>query len=95
MFERIVLATHGSSHVERALGYARGLALRDSAQVIVVHAFEPISGYPGAETKSDVGMTRSLSYAARISLLPSARSWSHLRSPLSSRAGCQALTSGP
>jgi nucleotide-binding universal stress UspA family protein len=54
MFEKIVLATDGSSDAERALEYARDLALRDDAQVIVVHAFEPIPGYLGVETKSDV-----------------------------------------
>ena len=40
MFERILLATDGSRHTERALEYARDLALRDDALVIVVHAFE-------------------------------------------------------
>lgn len=54
MFETIVLATDGSDHAERALGYARDLALRDGAEVIVVHAFEPIPGYLGVETKSEV-----------------------------------------
>jgi nucleotide-binding universal stress UspA family protein len=54
MFEKIVLATDGSSDAERALEYARDLALRDGAQVIVVHAFEPIPGYLGVETKSEV-----------------------------------------
>jgi len=46
MFKRILLATDGSSHAEKALEYARDLALRDDAQVIVVHAFEPASAYP-------------------------------------------------
>ena len=47
MFGRILLATDGSSHAEKALEYARDLALREDAQVIVVHAFEPVPGYLG------------------------------------------------
>jgi nucleotide-binding universal stress UspA family protein len=47
MFERILLATDGSSHAERALECARDLALRDDALVIVVHAFEPVPRYVG------------------------------------------------
>lgn len=54
MFETIVLATDGSEHSDRALGYARDLALRDGAEVIVVHAFEGIPGYLGVDTKSEV-----------------------------------------
>ena len=45
MFKRILLATDGSSHAEKALEYARDLALRDDAQVIVVHVFEPVPTY--------------------------------------------------
>jgi nucleotide-binding universal stress UspA family protein len=45
MFRRILLATDGSSHAEKALEYARDLALRDDAQVIVVHAVEPVPTY--------------------------------------------------
>ena len=45
MFKRILLATDGSSHAEKALEYARDLALRDDAQMIVVHAFEPVPTY--------------------------------------------------
>lgn len=47
MFKRILLATDGSSHAEEALGYAKELALRDGAQVVVVHAFEPVPTYLG------------------------------------------------
>ena len=54
MFERIMLATDGSRDAEQALEYARDLALRDGAQVIVVHAFEPVPVYLGVETKSEV-----------------------------------------
>jgi len=45
MFERILLATDGSSDAERALEYARDLALRDDGEVIVVHAFKPVPAY--------------------------------------------------
>ena len=54
MFGRIVLATDGSTHSERALEYARDLALRDDSLVIVVHAFAAIPGYLGDRTKSEV-----------------------------------------
>jgi adenylylsulfate kinase len=47
MFENILLATDGSPHAEEALAYARGLALRDDAQVIVVLAFEPVPTHLG------------------------------------------------
>ena len=45
MFKKILLATDGSPHAEKALEYARDLALRDNAQVIVVHAFKPVPVY--------------------------------------------------
>jgi nucleotide-binding universal stress UspA family protein len=47
MFKRILLATDGSPDAEQALTYARDFALRDGAQVIVVHAFEPVPRYLG------------------------------------------------
>jgi nucleotide-binding universal stress UspA family protein len=47
MFEVILLATDGSPDARQALAYARDLALRDGAQVIVVHAFEPVPTYLG------------------------------------------------
>lgn len=47
MFRRILLATDASPDAEEALTYARDLALRDGAQVIVVHAFEPVPTYLG------------------------------------------------
>lgn len=53
MFERILFATDGSSHAERALEYARDLALLHHATVIVVHAFEPVPGYVGEPIKSE------------------------------------------
>jgi nucleotide-binding universal stress UspA family protein len=47
MFEKILLATDGSFHAKKALEYAQDLALRDDAQVIVVHAFERVPAYLG------------------------------------------------
>jgi nucleotide-binding universal stress UspA family protein len=54
MFERILLATDGSSHAGKALRYARDLALRDDAQVIVVHAFEPVPTYLGQSWADEI-----------------------------------------
>jgi nucleotide-binding universal stress UspA family protein len=54
MFERILLATDGSNHAERALGYTRDLALRDDALVIVVNAFEPVPRYVGEPMWSEL-----------------------------------------
>lgn len=47
MFKRILLATDGSPDARQALAFARDLALRDDAQVFVVHAFEPVPTYLG------------------------------------------------
>lgn len=47
MFRQILLATDGSPDAVQALAYARDLALRYGAQVIVVHAFEPVPTYLG------------------------------------------------
>ena len=47
MFKKILLATDGSTHAEKALKYARDLALRDDAQLIVVHAVPPVPSYMG------------------------------------------------
>ena len=54
MFKKILLATDGSSPAEKALMYARDLALRDNAQVIVVHAFEPVPAYLGTPWEEQV-----------------------------------------
>jgi len=50
MFKRILLATDGSPDAGQALVYARSLALRDNAQIFVVHAFEPVPTYLGDPT---------------------------------------------
>jgi nucleotide-binding universal stress UspA family protein len=54
MFEKILLAMDGSRHAESALAYARELALRDNAQVVVVHAFEPVPTYLGEPWEAEV-----------------------------------------
>jgi nucleotide-binding universal stress UspA family protein len=60
MFKRILLATDGSSHAQEALVYAQELALRDEAQVIVVHAFDPVPTYLG-ESWGDQVIARHVS----------------------------------
>ena len=45
MFKTILLATDGSPDAMQALAYARDLALRDDARVIVVHAFASVPTY--------------------------------------------------
>ncbi len=57
MFQRILLATDGSPHAERALEYASDLALRDEAQVIVVHAFPSL---PAAGARGDHELEESI-----------------------------------
>ena len=47
MFQKILLASDGSPDARQALVYARDLALRDGAQVVVVHAFDPVPSYLG------------------------------------------------
>ena len=47
MYKKILLATDGSSHAGKALDHAQDLALRDGAEVIVVHAFQPVPTYLG------------------------------------------------
>jgi nucleotide-binding universal stress UspA family protein len=54
MFRKILLASDGSADAGQALVYARDLALRDGAQVIVVHAFEPVPGYVRAPWRDEV-----------------------------------------
>jgi nucleotide-binding universal stress UspA family protein len=47
MFTKILLATDGSPNAQGALNYARELALRDKAQIIVVYAFPSVPDYLG------------------------------------------------
>lgn len=47
VFKKILLATDGSPDAGQAKAYARNLALRDDAQVFVVHAFESVPIYLG------------------------------------------------
>ena len=54
MFKKILLATDGSPHAEEALKYARGLALRDDAQVVIVHAIPPAAVYLGGLEQQDL-----------------------------------------
>ena len=54
MFKRILLATDGSPDAEQALVCARDIALRDGAQVIVVHAFEPVPSFLGHPWRDEV-----------------------------------------
>ena len=63
MFEQILLAIDGSADSYEALKYARDLALRDDAEVIVVHAFAPIPEYLGDPQRSE--MTKKYTSAGR------------------------------
>jgi nucleotide-binding universal stress UspA family protein len=62
VFQKILLATDGSLHAEEAQVYAQELALRDDAQVILVHAFDPVPSYLGEPWGARV-MARHLSVA--------------------------------
>jgi nucleotide-binding universal stress UspA family protein len=65
VFERVLLATDGSSHAEEALKYARDIASRDGAQVIVVHAFAPVPSYLG-DPWDDRAMARHLAAGHQV-----------------------------
>jgi nucleotide-binding universal stress UspA family protein len=54
MFKRIVLATDGSDHAAEAMKYAKELAARDDATVIVVNSFDPVPVYLGEPMKADL-----------------------------------------
>ena len=47
MFTKILLATDGSPNAERALAYARDLAIQDKALVYVVSTFRPVPAQLG------------------------------------------------
>jgi nucleotide-binding universal stress UspA family protein len=53
-FSRILLATDGSPNAEGAFQYARDLALREKAQVILVHAFRSIPTHLGEPWREQV-----------------------------------------
>ena len=65
MFERVLLATDGSSHAKEALKYVCDLARRDHAQVIVVHAFAPVPSYLG-EPWEDRAMARHVAAGHQV-----------------------------
>ncbi len=65
MFERILLAADGSSHAKRAQEYARDLALRDDATVIVVYAFPSVPMHLGEPMKEDL-IARHVDVGRRI-----------------------------
>ncbi len=58
MFERILLAVDGSQDAQEAAKYARDLALRDDAEVVVVHPFEPVPAYLGEPQASRLAADR-------------------------------------
>ena len=47
MFTKILLATDGSPNADRALTYARDLAIREKALVYVVSTFRPVPAQLG------------------------------------------------
>ena len=65
MFRSILLAIDGSPHANEALEYARDLALRNGAQVIVVHAFDQVPGHLGEPLESRV-MARRFSSGYQV-----------------------------
>jgi nucleotide-binding universal stress UspA family protein len=65
MFKKILLATDGSARGEKALAFARDLALRDGAQVIVVHAFASVPTYLGEPWRGDI-IARVVSEGRRV-----------------------------
>jgi nucleotide-binding universal stress UspA family protein len=71
-FEKILLATDGSSNAEGALKYALELALRDEAQVILVHAYPSIPTYLG-EPWGDRVMAENISHGKGVANQVAAR----------------------
>ena len=65
MFKNILLATDGSAHAWEALAYAQDLALREQAQVVVVHAFDPVPSYLGDPWRNRV-MARHVSAGEEV-----------------------------
>lgn len=54
MFRKIVFATEGSPAGDRALLYVEHLALREEAEVVIVHAFEVPSRYITTEAYEEL-----------------------------------------
>ena len=65
MFKKILLATDGSARGEKALAFARDLALHEGAQVIVVHAFASVPTYLGEPWGGDI-IARAVSEGRRV-----------------------------
>jgi len=65
VFNKILLATDGSSDAEMASTYARDLALRHGALVIVVHAFEPVPTHLGEPWRDRI-MARNVSIGDEV-----------------------------
>jgi nucleotide-binding universal stress UspA family protein len=65
MFTRILLATDGSAHAEAASSLVQDLARHDGAQVILLHAFEPVPSYLG-EPWGDQVMARNIAEGERV-----------------------------
>lgn len=65
MFTRILLATDGSAHAEAASSLVQDLASHDGAQVILLHAFEPVPSYFG-EPWGDQIMARHIAEGERV-----------------------------
>jgi nucleotide-binding universal stress UspA family protein len=64
-FSRILLATDSSPNCEGAFEYARDLALRDNAQVILVHAFASIPTYLGEPWREQV-IEKTVGYGEQV-----------------------------
>jgi nucleotide-binding universal stress UspA family protein len=65
MFEKILLATDDSAQAEEALKYARDLAVRDGAQVVVVRAFRHVPDIIGDAERQE-RRSRSLGEAEHL-----------------------------
>ena len=69
MFTKILLATDGSPNAEGAFRYARDLALRDNARVVMVHAYPPVPSYlgePWGEQAIEKAITRGRQVAKQV-----------------------------
>lgn len=53
MFKKIIYATDGSPDSQEALEYAKQLAVQNEAEVVIVHAFQPVSSIWGDAVQED------------------------------------------